>query len=228
MMRFAAALLMLLLPAAATAQAPARPTVVELFTSQGCNSCPPADAYLAELARQPGVLALELHVDYWDYIGWRDPFALRAFSERQRAYGRMLEQRYIYTPQMVIDGQTHAVGSNRAAVERAMARARARANVIAITLSNRRVRIEGPSEGPAAVWFVVYDTQHETEVPRGENRGRRLVNTNIVRRWERIGTYAGQPLEVEIGRVGDGQSAAILVQARDGIGPIIGARVIDR
>src|SRR3954454_10513973 len=84
------------------AHAEERPVVVELFTSQGCNSCPPADAYLGELAARSDVLALGLHVDYWDYIGWKDPFAQRAYTERQRHYSRALNQRFVYTPQMVI------------------------------------------------------------------------------------------------------------------------------
>src|SRR5690606_23996855 len=99
------------------AQAADRPVVVELFTSQGCSSCPPADRFLGELAARPGVIALGLHVDYWDYIGWKDPYARRAHTERQRDYSRTLNQRYVYTPQMVINGAFQAIGSDRAAVD---------------------------------------------------------------------------------------------------------------
>src|SRR5690242_20233995 len=108
---------------AAMAGERAVPVVVELFTSQGCNSCPPADAYLGELAKRPDVLALSLHVDYWDYIGWKDPFAHHAFTLRQREYSRALSQRYVYTPQMVINGDLQGVGSERRTIEALIARA---------------------------------------------------------------------------------------------------------
>src|SRR5689334_7353524 len=101
-----------------------RPVVVELFTSQGCNSCPPADAFLGELAARPDVLALSLHVDYWDYIGWKDPFAQRAYTERQRSYSRALNQRFVYTPQMVIDGTLQGVGSETATINKLIEKAR--------------------------------------------------------------------------------------------------------
>ena len=93
-----------------------RKVVVELFTSQGCSSCPPADAYLAELAKRDDVIALSFHVDYWNYIGWKDPFSSPEAAARQRAYGRALQKRYVYTPQIVVDGRAEAVGSNRAVV----------------------------------------------------------------------------------------------------------------
>ena len=103
--------------AAADLVAAERKVVVELFTSQGCSSCPPADAYLGELAQRDDVLALSFHVDYWNYIGWRDPFSKRQWSARQRAYGDTLKRRYVYTPQIVVDGAAEAVGSKRSQVE---------------------------------------------------------------------------------------------------------------
>src|SRR3546814_10351162 len=105
-----------------------------LFTSQGCSSCPPADALLVELAREPGILALSFHVDYWDYIGWEDPFAEAQYTERQRDYVYGLGLRYVYTPQMVIDGRHNAVGSHRGAVTRAIAEAAATAPAVAVPL----------------------------------------------------------------------------------------------
>src|SRR4051812_29577801 len=108
----------------AAAHAEERPVVVELFTSQGCNSCPPADAFLGELSRRPDVLALGLHVDYWDYIGWKDPFAQRAHTDRQRSYSRTLNQRFVYTPQMVIDGTLQGVGSETATINKLIDKAR--------------------------------------------------------------------------------------------------------
>ncbi|HEV8025928.1 MAG TPA: DUF1223 domain-containing protein, partial [Stellaceae bacterium] len=97
------------------------PVVVELFTSQGCSTCPPADAYLGELASRPGVIALAFHVDYWNYIGWTDPFASKAATDRQRSYAKQLGLRYVYTPQMVINGTMEGVGSGREAITQLIA-----------------------------------------------------------------------------------------------------------
>ncbi|HLJ64950.1 MAG TPA: DUF1223 domain-containing protein, partial [Stellaceae bacterium] len=102
------------------------PVVVELFTSQGCNSCPPADAYLGELAARPDVLALSFHVDYWDYIGWTDPYSSKQATQRQRAYSHQMALRYIYTPQMVVNGTSEGVGSERQTIERLITSAAAR------------------------------------------------------------------------------------------------------
>jgi hypothetical protein len=104
------------------------PWAVELFTSQGCSSCPPADAYLGLLSKRPDIVALSFHVDYWDYIGWKDPFATRATTDRQRAYARVLKQRYVYTPEMVVEGIGHDTGRERAAIERLLAEAQGHAS----------------------------------------------------------------------------------------------------
>ena len=101
------------------------PWAIELFTSQGCSSCPPADAYLGVLAKRPDIVALSFHVDYWDYIGWKDAFATRATTERQRAYARVLKQRYVYTPEMVVEGIGHDTGRERAGIERLVGRSAA-------------------------------------------------------------------------------------------------------
>src|SRR5689334_6685490 len=119
-MRIAVPLFAAALAAAAPAKA-AGPVVVELFTSQGCSSCPPADAYLGELAKRTDVLALAFHVDYWNYIGWTDPFAAKWATQRQKDYGNSLAQRYVYTPEIVVGGAAHEVGSNRDAIERLIA-----------------------------------------------------------------------------------------------------------
>src|SRR5690242_14224748 len=118
--------LVLLLPRAPAEAGAGSPVVVELFTSQGCSSCPPADAYLAELAARRDVLALSIHVDYWNYIGWTDPFASREATQRQKEYARNLGQKYVYTPEIVVDGAAHEVGSDREGCERLIAAAKAR------------------------------------------------------------------------------------------------------
>src|SRR5947207_9546964 len=117
------------------AQADERPVVAELFTSEGCSSCPPADALLAELAKRPDVLALSFHVDYWDRLGWKDPFSSRAATDRQNRYAKLLKLATVYTPQIVVDGRWEAVGSDRADVERALDRARRDRREVPVPLS---------------------------------------------------------------------------------------------
>lgn len=212
-----------------------RPVVVELFTSQGCHSCPPADAYLGELARRADVLPLAYHVDYWDYIGWKDPFAQRAWTDRQRGYSAALGLRSIYTPQMVIDGRIDAVGSRRDQVERAIRTARdslgqiqldatrTPAGAIALTLTGpERLALD------AEVTVVTYDRRHETKVQRGENAGKTLVEFNIVRGATRIDTWRGGPWTRTVGATdlpSQGEHAVALVQTR-GQGPILAATSI--
>ena len=174
-----------------------RTVVAELFTSQGCSSCPPADALLAELVRRsagPRVIGLSFHVDYWNRLGWRDPFSAAAWSERQSAYARVLERREVYTPQLVIGGTAECVGSDRACVERAL-RSAARRQVsarVAITSVTRAatswrvvVEVDGP-DGATGVRLLValYERDLVTEVARGENAHRTLRNENVVRRLE--------------------------------------------
>jgi hypothetical protein len=170
------------------------PVLVELFTSQGCNSCPPADAYLGDLAKRRDVVALAFHVDYWDYIGWKDPFADAAWTARQRAYARSLGTAQIYTPQMVIDGGRHAVGSDRRAVERLIAEAAKRERPtleLARHAGGLDLRIDGAGAGE--VWIVGYDPRHETKVARGENAGRTLTEFNVVRGLRKVETWPGGP-----------------------------------
>lgn len=232
-------LLALLLPGGAAVAEERRPVVVELFTSQGCASCPPADALLGELATRPGVIALAFHVDYWDYIGWRDPYGDAAHTARQRDYAATLGLHMVYTPQMVIAGRHDVVGSQRAAVETALAEARADPLPLAVTLDrDGQLRIAGPEgvtgPGGAAILAVVYMTQAETAVAEGENGGRILSEYNIVRAVHALGDYGGgqQALPLDPERLkaagpdaGSLDGCAILVQDRDS-GRILGAAVV--
>lgn len=207
-------------------------TVVELYTSQGCSSCPPADRLLGELARRDDVIALSFHVDYWDYIGWKDPFASPETTARQRAYRRALGKSYVYTPQMVIGGTEQAVGSDRFQVMGFIRKMR-RAPMIDISVAHgaghtATVRI-GRGHGqarPAPVWLVFYDREHVTEIRRGENEGVKLTNSNVVRKLMRIGSWRGRELKLklsldELGAKGRDGCALIVQQA--GMGPILGA-----
>jgi hypothetical protein len=229
------ALILAVLPLAPAAAGENKPViVVELFTSQGCNSCPPADAFLGELARRPDVIALGFHVDYWDYIGWKDPFAQHKFTERQRGYSHLLGQRYVYTPQMVIDGRFQEVGSDRRAIDRLIHRAQkermAAGPLPAIEIQgdglSRIARISGGTPAqPAKVFLIAIDRKHETEVTKGENNGKRLPNYNVVRLIRNIGAYTGASVDlpVDLSAVaGKGDSGVILVQSAD-MGPVLAA-----
>ena len=204
------------------------PVVVELFTSQGCNTCPPADALLAELAERPGIVALSLHVDYWDYIGWEDPYADAAYTRRQRAYQRRLDNRFIYTPQMVIDGVQDVVGSRRQEVERALDEARARPK-LAVVLTEAGITLpqgEVP-EGGATVWLALLDERHETPVGAGENRGRTLVNAHVVRSLTQVAEWTGEALTLPLDTPREGRYACAVLVQENGAGRILGAAFME-
>ncbi|WP_028204560.1 DUF1223 domain-containing protein [Paraburkholderia nodosa] len=209
---------------AAPVVASARPVVVELFTSEGCSSCPPADAYLSELSRdRQEVLPLAFHVTYWDGLGWRDPYSLEAATQRQAEYSARFGES-AYTPQMVIDGQKGLVGSNRRAAEAAIAIAR-KADEAGVEVSGVRHGgtlsvMVGRGTGHGQILLVGYDTAHVTEVGRGENTGRTLRESNIVRSIQAVGEWTGAPLKLEPAPPA-GEQAAILIQSTDGA--IIGA-----
>ncbi|MBB2926084.1 DUF1223 domain-containing protein [Paraburkholderia silvatlantica] len=202
----------------------ARPVVVELFTSEGCSSCPPADAYLSELSRERReVLPLAFHVTYWDSLGWRDPYSLEAATQRQAEYSARFGES-AYTPEMVIDGQKGLVGSNRRAAEAAIALAR-KADEAGVEVSGVRHGgtlsvMVGRGSGHGRVLLVGYDNAHVTEVGRGENTGRTLRESNIVRSIQAVGEWTGAPLKLD-STPPAGEQAAILIQSTDGA--IIGA-----
>jgi hypothetical protein len=213
------------------AQAADKPVVVELFTSQGCSSCPAADAFLGELAKRDDVLALSFHVDYWDYIGWKDPFAQRANTERQRGYTRALNQRYVYTPQIVVNGASQGIGSDRATINKLIDKARTRDAGPSLTVTGsglqRVVRIGAAGGAPAAtVWLIGFDRVHETPIRSGENSGKKLANHNVVRTMSPVGAWQGAaseiPLDLSAIASKNCDSAAVIVQADD-MGPVLGA-----
>ena len=206
--------------------------VVELFTSQGCSSCPPADRLLGELAERDDVIALSFHVDYWNYLGWDDPFSSVASTNRQRHYRAAFGLRYVYTPQIVVGGAAQEVGSHRGKVLRAIERLRTTQRVkVDISHPDKKTAIveigagDAPS-GPATVWLFAYDKSHSTDIGRGENSGVKLINTNVVRETRKIGEWNGKDLKISlpIAMMGldDQDGCAIVVQSKDG-GRIYGA-----
>ena len=170
------------------ATAEERPMLVELFTSEGCSSCPPADALLSELAAHPEVLALSLHVDYWDRLGWKDPFSSPAATQRQQRYADLLGLATVYTPQIVVDGKWQAVGSDRVEVEQALGSARRdrRQVPVMLTLDYGNVKIAlGPGDDavPAAVILIGFDRRHVTPVARGEAPWPMPMSCEASRKW---------------------------------------------
>jgi hypothetical protein len=213
------------------------PVVVELFTSQGCSSCPPADAFLGELASRSDVIALAFHIDYWDYIGWKDPFASPAWTERQHAYKRALGLHMVYTPQMVIDGRADAVGSEQRTVNDAIAAAAAQDKKVVVSISREaeghyRVALAAAAPSmqalPATVWLVVFERQQVTPVKQGENAGATLTDHNIVRELRPIGSWSGAAEELTLDMdeaTMTGKGCAVIVQS-DSAGPILGAALM--
>jgi hypothetical protein len=209
------------------------PVVVELFTSQGCPACPAAEAYLRELAGRGDVIALEYHIDYYDYSGWKDPFGQPDFTKRWRGYAKSLGARYEYTPFMVVDGAVHLVGSERAKVERQIQRQQslpAAQPRLKLTLEDKGATVTVDGDGPAGVFDLMlagYDGRHETMVTAGENRGKTLVNVNVVRDFRRLAQWAGDPVTVRIPlseMAGNGGCAVLLQRA--GGGAVLAAQAI--
>jgi hypothetical protein len=208
--------------------------VVELFTSQGCSSCPPADEAVAELDARPGLIALTMPVDYWDYLGWKDTLAQPAFSARQRAYAKLRGDRQVYTPQMVVNGLKPCIGSDRVQVDRAIAVTTAgqQGFPVSVKVSEENalvaVEVEGTTVHPAGVWVLPVSKSQTVQIGRGENKGRTIVYTNVVRGMMRVGEWTGGKARFEVPLAtakGDADSYVVLVQTAAGSKPgaIIGA-----
>jgi hypothetical protein len=207
-----------------------RPTVVELFTSEGCSSCPPADALLAELAGRPDVLTLSFHVDYWDRLGWKDPFSSPDATRRQHSYAELLGLATVYTPQIVVDGRWQAVGSDRSEIDRALATAqRNREEVpVALAVDHGRAEItlgQGGDRVAADLLLIGFDRRHVTVVSRGENGGRTLTHVDVVRNIEEIAQFDGGRTTFEVPIRSPSDRVAAILQARDG--RVLGVAVLD-
>ena len=214
---------------AANAQGSSEPViVVELFTSQGCSSCPPADEFMAELVRQDAVVPLALHVDYWDYIGWADRFAMPQFTDRQKAYARAIGSRTIYTPQMIVGGQERVEGFRPMQVTELIRRhmREARSVDLQIRRDGDQLRITAqalvPLKGEVRVQLVRYRPSETVEIKRGENAGKTITYHNIVTSWQVLGTWSGaHPLSLDTRAEGD--DPVVVILQSDGPAAIVAA-----
>ncbi|MCF6443397.1 thioredoxin family protein [Nereida sp. MMG025] len=202
------------------------PVVLELFTSQGCSSCPPADKLLHELADRDDVIALALHVDYWDYIGWKDVFANPAFTERQKGYARAAGSRSIYTPQMVIGGSDHVVGYKPMKVAEMLRKHSELQEVVSVSIDrdgaalNIAARTDAPQD--MVVHLVRYQPSETVDIKRGENRGKTFEYANIVREWHVLETWDGQAdltLQADV----DGDMPIVVLVQKSESGAVLGA-----
>ena len=224
-----------LAPWDAQAQRPATPVVVELFTSQACSSCPPADRFLAELAKRENIIAISMPVDYWDHLDWKDTLGRAEHSERQRHYAQHLSRPNVYTPQIVVNGHIDVVGSRIEAVEAAIRSARddsARVPV-EISLAGEQFRLRiGAAEGlgPANILVVPLRSAQTVAIKRGENRGKTITYHNVSRELMPVGTWTGKAKSLtldhdEVMVDGADRCAVILQDARTGA--ILGAALLE-
>jgi hypothetical protein len=213
--------------------------VVELFTSQGCSSCPPADKIIGELSKDPSVIALSMPIDYWDYLGWKDTLADSRFSARQKAYSQMRGDRDVYTPQVVVNGSLHVIGSDRAGIEGAILDTKRRDAVMSVpvsmTLAGRQLNVSvaashtGAAASHGEIWICAISKAVPISIGRGENGGQEVTYHNVVRNLLKVGDWNGTagnwtvPLE-NISRDGI-DAAAVYVQdgSRERPGPMLGA-----
>jgi hypothetical protein len=230
-----------IIASAVAAQAGEPRALLELFTSQGCSSCPPADRLVGQLVNDPSLVALSIPIDYWDYLGWRDTLANPAHSARQRAYARARGDGQVYTPQIVVNGAADALGSDQAAIEHAIAQTDRKAGVmslpVSVALSNGAlsVSVSDADKAPAAaeVWLCPLAKVVQVAIGRGENRGRTITYHNVVRNWVKLGTLspAQSSWNVPIAQIrGEGiDAAAVMVQegSHEKPGIILGAALTD-
>jgi hypothetical protein len=211
--------------------------LLELFTSQGCSSCPAADKLLGELAADPSLIVMSVPIDYWDYLGWKDTLASPAHSERQRAYARTRGDRQVYTPQIVVNGAMHVLGSDRASIERVIAQTGQKPAVMSlpvlISVGGRNLTVKADSaeneHTAGEVWLCQLAKAVPVAIGRGENHGRTITYHNVVRRWVKLGDWTGTAAtwSVPLSDIkADGiDAAAVMVQegSHDKPGIILGA-----
>ncbi|MDW4496705.1 DUF1223 domain-containing protein [Sulfitobacter sp. D35] len=204
------------------------PVVVELFTSQGCSSCPPADAILGALAERNDVIALSLHVDYWDYIGWKDEFADPRYTTRQKQYAMLAGRHSIYTPQMIVNGETDIVGARAAKLEKAIEKHMAQPAKVSLDLERDGARVMilatpvADLSDAMDVHLVRYAPKRAAHITRGENAGKSIEYVNVTEGWTVLGQWDGAaPLEMEAEAAGE-LPVVVLIQVA-GNGPILAA-----
>ena len=212
---------------------------MELYTSQGCSSCPAADALLNRLAERDDIIAVSLSVDYWDYLGWKDTLAQIKFSERQKAFAKALGDGMVYTPQVVVNGVAHANGSDERSISAAIAKTNKSiaASHVPVRLSTAGDKLvveigttpQGGATKEATIWLAVISPSVEVPITRGENRGKTVTYSNVVRDLMPIGTWNGKPMTVQLQRHSilhaGAERCAVLVQ-QGPAGPIVGAALI--
>lgn len=204
------------------------PVVVELFQSQGCSSCPPANANVLALADRPEVLALSFQVTYWDQLGWKDTYASPQFTQRQWDYARALKHSQVWTPQVVVNGRIDTVGTRHGEIDQAIARAERGLSGPTVSLDNGRVTLSAAVKAsPAEVWLVRYDPRTvQVPIRRGENGGKTLPHRNVVRELVRLGDWTGARRDYVLPKAGAANlRSAILVQQGRGGAIIAAARL---
>lgn len=197
--------------------AQSQPVLVELYTSQGCSSCPPADEIFAQLANDPGIVALALHVDYWDYIGWKDTFGSPQFTKRQKAYAKASGSRMVYTPQMVVSGFMQVQGNDVMAVTESIRHALTQKSPVQMRLSRGEgsvtIQAETPTPfpRPTRVQVVRYRPEEVVDIGRGENAGRQVTYRNIVTSWQPVAEWGGEePLNLTVDAAGSDPLVVII------------------
>lgn len=214
------------------AQAGEQPVVVELFTSQGCSSCPTADEFLMELVARPDIIALSMHVDYWDYIGWKDTFAQPQFTLRQKSYAKAIGSRTIYTPQMIVNGLDRVEGNSPETVLTAINEQKGGTPSVDLQLdrqgdmltikANNLKRLEGPTR----IELFRYMPKATVEIGRGENAGLEVTYVNIVTQWTPLGIWAGEG-PVELVAPAEGDAPLVVIVQSEGPGEILAAAKLD-
>jgi hypothetical protein len=211
--------------------------VIELFTSQGCSSCPPADKLAGELAHDPSLIVMSLAIDYWDYLGWKDTLALPGHANRQRAYSKVRGDREVYTPQVVVNGVVHTLGSDRHAIENALAQTRKQEGTLSLPLSmtvaDDKISISIPDAQGASpkgeIWLCPITKDVTVSIGKGENTGHSLTYHNVVRRWIKLGDWNGTarsftvPVNDVTGVGGDAVAVVVQSGSKEAPGNMLGA-----